>query len=124
MPDDDYLTGVPSSSYRIGACLDYGPVTGITNWLESPDGVKLFYRHWPGKSHAPVVIYLHGIEGHSLWFDSTAGKLREFGFNLYAPDRRGAGMNQADRGHLQGYRILLDDIRRFINFTRKQHPES
>jgi lysophospholipase len=95
-----------------------------SGWLAAADGRKLFYRNWPGKTGEPVVVYLHGVEGHSGWFAPTAERLQDSGFNLYAPDRRGAGMNDEDRGHLREFPVLLDDIRGFLAFLRKEHPTS
>jgi alpha-beta hydrolase superfamily lysophospholipase len=95
-----------------------------TGRVTAKDGLELFYRYWPGKSEAPVLVYLHGIEGHSAWFGPTAKKLAGSGFNLYAPDRRGAGMNTMERGHLPSFRIFLQDISDFLQFVNKRHPHS
>jgi len=80
------------------------------DWLKASDGTKLGYRFWKGDPASPVVLYLHGIEGHSQWFENTATVLNKNGFTIYAPDRRGCGMNAQSRGHVANYQVLLDDL--------------
>ena len=78
--------------------------------IAGSDKQPLACRVWPGDSKNPVVVYLHGIEGHSQWFQNTAQVLSQNGVAVYAPDRRGAGLNSKERGHLSNYRALLADI--------------
>jgi alpha-beta hydrolase superfamily lysophospholipase len=104
------------------------PVIGDQNlnppsieWLKAPDGGKLGCRVWKGIETAPVVIYMHGIEGHSQWFENTASVLNKNGITVYAPDRRGSGMNGNLGGHLENYNILLADLESQIKHARRQH---
>jgi len=90
-------------------------------WLKASDGAKLGYRFWQGSNDSPVVLYLHGIEGHSQWFENTASVLNERGLTVYAPDRRGCGMNGQSRGHIRNYRILLADLESQLRLIRRQH---
>ncbi len=90
-------------------------------WLEAADGAKLGCRIWRGNEDAPVVIYLHGIEGHSQWFENTAAVLNENGITVYAPDRRGAGMNGGMRGHLDNYKVLLSDLESQTRYIKREH---
>jgi alpha-beta hydrolase superfamily lysophospholipase len=78
--------------------------------MRAADGVQLKGRVWQGKPGLPVVIYLHGIEGHSAWFENTAAVLSQRGITVYAPDRRGSGLNPRDRGHLNDYKEFLSDV--------------
>lgn len=78
--------------------------------IASSDEQSLACRVWPGDGKSPVAVYLHGIEGHSQWFQNTARVLSKNGIAIYAPDRRGAGLNSNERGHLNGYKTLLADI--------------
>lgn len=57
-----------------------------------------------------MVLYLHGIEGHSQWFENTADLLNQKGVTIYAPDRRGSGLNNRDRGHLPRHQLFIDDV--------------
>lgn len=89
--------------------------------LRASDGIQLACRFWKGKSGAPVVLYLHGIEGHSQWFENTASFLNNKGITVYAPDRRGSGLNKRDRGHLTDYKVLLADIEGILRKIQVDH---
>lgn len=95
--------------------------TATIEWLKTPDGGKVGCRIWQGNENAPVVIYLHGIEGHSQWFENTAFVLNEQGITVYAPDRRGSGMNGGLRGHLEDYNILFSDLEAQLRHIKRQH---
>lgn len=93
--------------------------------MRMSDGVELATRIWKGKLGHPVVLYLHGIEGHSQWFENTASHLNSLGINVIAPDRRGAGLNPRDRGNLSSYKAYLADLEvilRKIAFDFVGHP--
>ncbi len=90
-------------------------------WHKATDGAKLGYRTWKGNIDAPIVLYLHGIEGHSQWFENTASVLNERGFSVYAPDRRGSGINGQARGHIRNYHTFLSDIETLLRNIRRDH---
>jgi acylglycerol lipase len=90
-------------------------------WFRSQDGAKLGCRVWRGSAGAPVVLYLHGIEGHGQWFEKTAATLNERGITIYASDRRGSGMNARERGHLSRDRVLLSDIESLLRRIKNEH---
>ncbi|MCC6980241.1 MAG: alpha/beta fold hydrolase [Candidatus Melainabacteria bacterium] len=71
----------------------------------------------------PVALYLHGIEGHSLWFANTASLLNKSGISVYAPDRRGAGLNTYQRGHVKDADQLLIDVEFFLHLIAEKHPQ-
>jgi lysophospholipase len=96
----------------------------MIEFMRMPDDAELACRIWQGKAGLPVVLYLHGIEGHSQWFANVAEVLNKHGITIYAPDRRGAGMNKLDRGHLAHYQVLLKDIETWLSYLKKTHPAS
>ncbi len=90
-------------------------------WMKGCDGSQLACRVWPGQPGLPVVVYLHGIEGHSQWFENTGSALNRRGITVYAPDRRGSGLNSRDRGHMVSYKVLLADIEIILRTVAAQH---
>lgn len=78
--------------------------------LRGEDGVQFSCRVWPGEVTKPVILYLHGIEGHSQWFENSANYLNERGFTIYAPDRRGSGLNPRNRGHMANMMEFIGDV--------------
>lgn len=81
---------------------------------------QLAYRYYPASTTPKQnLIYLHGIESHSGWFDKAALQLNALGYSIYALDRRGSGLNRENRGfirgHVEHYSVLFDDINSFID---------
>lgn len=88
--------------------------------LLTSDGCEHFIRHWPAQNQQACLLYLHGIEGHSLWFDGTASFLQERGISTMALDRRGSGLSKEKRGHIESYKHLLSDTDDFIDFAKSK----
>jgi len=80
------------------------------------DGYRWRYRHYapPGRPRAHVVC-VHGIQSHGGWYEYSCDRLRREGFAVSFLDRRGAGLNEQDRGDAPGFRRLLDDIAEFLS---------
>jgi acylglycerol lipase len=92
------------------------------DWLTAPDGTALGFRHWQASPQAPVVVYLHGIEGHSQWFSRTADLLNKRDTAIYALDRRGSGMNREHPGHLKDHKAYLADLETALQLIQSRHP--
>jgi alpha-beta hydrolase superfamily lysophospholipase len=93
-------------------------------WLQLGDETALACRRWLGTEGQAVILYLHGIEGHGEWFEHTGSLLHEHGFSVYVPDRRGAGLNSHQRGHLSSFKLFLADIEHLLHHMQSQHPAS
>ena len=91
--------------------------------LSLRDGAKVFYRKWEGAKQGDVIVYLHGLESHIEWFINIATLLNRKGFHIYGMDRRGSGLNKADRGHMESYWILVGDVREAVELARREHPD-
>jgi alpha-beta hydrolase superfamily lysophospholipase len=92
---------------------------GVSDYIEATDGVRLHYRHWrAGPQHQAVLLYLHGVASHSDWFAETAPVLAGQGVSVYAPDRRGSGLSEGPRGHLDRYERALIDVDEIVSFVR------
>lgn len=85
-------------------------------------GSELHMRKFLAPGQGPVALYLHGIEGHSLWFANTAQVLNSAGISIYAPDRRGAGLNFVERGHVENAGVLIGDVEFFLKLVAERHP--
>jgi acylglycerol lipase len=103
-----------------GSLVQLGPETANCSWISTTDGVRHFLRTWQGSAGKPVVVYLHGIEGHGRWFEDTALFLQAQEISVYAVDRRGAGSSQELRGHLQSQARLIADIEELLQFVYSQ----
>lgn len=73
------------------------------------DGYEAYARFFPAKAQKAAALHLHGIQSHCGWYADTARALRDAGFSVLQPDRRGSGRNESDRGHAESADQLIDD---------------
>ena len=85
------------------------------------DGFRLSCRQWADGRRPDAVVYLHGIESHSEWFDECAEEIKGMDAAVYAPDRRGSGMNEESRGHCRDFLQLVDDVTCFARTIEGEH---
>ncbi len=67
-----------------------------------------------------VLIYLHGIEGHTLWFSGTAEYLASCGILTRAVDRRGSGLSKERRGDMPNFQRLISDVEDIVEDSVKK----
>jgi alpha-beta hydrolase superfamily lysophospholipase len=83
------------------------------------DGYRWRYRRYPSQGPAKAeVVCIHGIQSHAGWYEHSCTRLAQAGFATTFLDRRGAGMNEVQRGDAPSFRRLLDDIAEFLNTRR------
>jgi alpha-beta hydrolase superfamily lysophospholipase len=88
------------------------------------DGYRWQYRHYrPAGIPAGRVVFLHGIQSHGGWYEQSCRHLAGAGLSVYFLDRRGAGLNQQDRGDTPSFRRLIDDVAEFFHHLRQQQAE-
>jgi alpha-beta hydrolase superfamily lysophospholipase len=79
------------------------------------DGYRFWSRRYPATGVARAnLVCLHGIQSHGGWYEHSCTELARAGFNVYFLDRRGSGLNDANRGDVRHYRRLLDDVVEFV----------
>lgn len=77
--------------------------------LRLSDGYEAYARLWQPTNPRGAILYLHGIQSHGHWFETSAQRLAEAGFAVLLPDRRGSGRNENARGHAASAYLLLRD---------------
>lgn len=93
---------------------------GQDEWLSTEDNTQHYLRCFRSVNPFACVLYLHGIEGHSLWFADTACFLQQNGVSTLALDRRGSGLSREARGDMQSWRQLLSDTTAAIAHAQKE----
>jgi L-alanine-DL-glutamate epimerase-like enolase superfamily enzyme/pimeloyl-ACP methyl ester carboxylesterase len=74
------------------------------------DGYDIHYRLWGPESGSDVLVVLHGGMSHSLWQRPLAEAVRAGStLSVFAPDRRGCGLNGA-RGDLASAVRTIEDV--------------
>jgi len=57
-----------------------------------------------------ALVYLHGIQSHSRWYEASSRRLAESGVAVYQIERRGSGADAAhERGHVDRAETWLAD---------------
>ena len=74
------------------------------------DGVKVQTRCWSVPHPRAQVLIVHGMGDHSGRFESLAGFLNRNDFSVLAPDLRGHGRSQGQRGYIRNFDTLMDDL--------------
>jgi alpha-beta hydrolase superfamily lysophospholipase len=96
--------------------------------FQASDGYPWRYRYYPaapGRPRPPTgVVCIHGIQSHAGWYEYSCSRLSRAGFAVWFLDRRGAGMNERDRGDAPSFRRLLDDLAEFLRDLRTREMES
>ena len=87
-----------------------------------PEHLKLNYREWFSPSASDVLVYVHGVQNHSQWFNESGDELAARGFNVYAVDRRGSGLSQGKRAHVHTPFQWVSDLAQMISFVRGKNP--
>ncbi|MBX9686439.1 MAG: lysophospholipase [Candidatus Obscuribacterales bacterium] len=86
------------------------------------DGSKQYLRYWQAEQPSAMILYLHGIEGHSLWFADTARFMKAKNVAVLALDRRGSGLSEDLRGDAPSWQILMADVRSAIELAGTLNP--
>ena len=81
-----------------------------------PDGYKSHARLFEQPGSSKAVLYLHGIQSHGGWFLQSCDYLNRQGDTVLAPDRRGSGLNQSQRGHCDNPEQLIKDVDSCVNW--------
>lgn len=77
--------------------------------IRHSDHYEAHARLWMPDAPVGAVLYLHGIQSHGGWFETSACRLADAGLAVLMPDRRGSGRNPVDRGHASSARRLIRD---------------
>ncbi len=103
-----------------------GPAIAESRWAVAYDGIRLHYLSWTSAAQPAraVLLLVHGIAGHAVWFGDTAQHLAAAGVAVYAPDRRGSGRSEGPRGHLARYEDALADLRAFAALASDERPDA
>ena len=92
------------------------PATFTIEKFTASDGYGWHYRYYAPPSGSPPLgqfVFLHGIQSHGGWYEHSASRLSQAGYAVYFLDRRGSGLNNADRGDTPSYQRLIDDVVEF-----------
>ncbi|HEY1516735.1 MAG TPA: alpha/beta fold hydrolase, partial [Solirubrobacteraceae bacterium] len=90
----------------------------------SINGVRgtIFVRRWDTNDPQRIVILVHGIGEHSGRYEHVAERLVADGAVVYAPDHRGHGRSDGERGQVEDVEVLVDDLAKVVALAQGEHP--
>ncbi|MFN2464756.1 MAG: lysophospholipase [Candidatus Dormibacteria bacterium] len=92
--------------------------------FKTPDGLDLYYvsRRAPGVMPKRLVMTVHGFADHSGRMPFLIDHLCPRGAVVYSYDQRGNGKSPGQRGHIDSYRQLEQDLDAFVRLATEAEP--
>lgn len=82
---------------------------------------KIFYCECIPEEPKGVVLLLHGYGNHYGYFEEFIDILYKNGYVVYAYDHKGHGRSEGDRGYIEKYETLVEDMDKVIKFIKSIH---
>ena len=85
--------------------------------LRAADGVRIRWRAWEADGPRAVLLVSHGLGEHGGRYAALAEDLVPRGITVVAPDHRGHGRSEGNRGHVERFADYvrdLEDVRRAV----------
>ena len=95
----------------------------IDTWYEGAGGTRLYCRSWPLAAPRATLIALHGLGDHSGLYPMIGETLAPRGIAVLTPDLRGNGRSPGQRGYIDAWDDLREDLGRLVERTRAEAPE-
>jgi alpha-beta hydrolase superfamily lysophospholipase len=100
----------------------------VTGRVDAADGTELLTRHWLLRSIASgtadsgrpwgSVLLLHGLGEHSGRYEHVGDQLADAGLDVHAYDQRGNGESGGQRGHVERWTQLHEDLAQRLTAIR------
>jgi len=75
------------------------------------NGITFLRRNWVIDNAKADVLLVHGYGEHSGRYEETASRLNDVGFSVYSYDRRGEGLTEGKKAHIQSINNHVDDLK-------------
>jgi alpha-beta hydrolase superfamily lysophospholipase len=93
----------------------------VDRTYKTADGTELPMRVWRPERLRAAVVYLHGIQSHSGWYEASSRFLAEQGVAVYQVERRGSGTDRLhERGHVDRAETWLEDVAAAAEWARRE----
>lgn len=87
------------------------------------DEVTFYVQGWePPARPKAIVCLVHGLGEHTGRYAHVGKALNDAGYALFGFDLRGHGQTGGPRGHLPSLDAVMQDIRQFVEFQKRNHP--
>lgn len=94
-----------------------------SQWADFKHARKAFVQSWqPDDPSRAAVCIVHGLGEHSGRYESLAKQLVARGLSAYALDQQGHGRSPLERGCIESYESMLQDISLFCGWVEAECP--
>jgi acylglycerol lipase len=90
--------------------------------VQLSDAGDRYRRSWLPPEPNAVMLLVHGYAEHTGRYDEIAMHFAARGFAVHAYDQVGHGRTKGARGHVDRFDRLVDELARFIEIVRLDHP--
>ena len=84
------------------------------DFYSAADGYRCAVRVWKAERPVGRVVWVHGIISHGGWYFGSCRHLAAAGLEVHFLDRRGSGLNAADRGHVDRWETWVRDVEIYL----------
>ena len=89
-----------------------------TGVYRAQDGLKIFYRHYTAPEERAGIVLSHGLGEHSGRYGNLVAPLLKIGLSIWAPDHRGHGRSEGQRGHVASFNQYIEDLNGVMTLAR------
>ncbi|GAB4497168.1 MAG: alpha/beta hydrolase [Saprospiraceae bacterium] len=89
---------------------------------KNAEGLRLFAAEWPVEKPEAVIALVHGQGEHIGRYAHVAEWFNRHNVAVVGYDHQGYGRSEGKRGHAKSLNVLLDDIGRLLDETRRLYP--
>ena len=93
------------------------------NYFYGIDGKKIFYRESLAKKAKNAIILVHGWSEHSGKYEEVIQFFVDNHYSVYAPDMRGHGLSEGERGYIQRWSQYLEDLQKLHEIISPDFPK-
>lgn len=94
-----------------------------TNAFISEEGLNVSYKNWkPDGSPKAILVFAHGFNSHSGYFQWPAEQLIANQYEVYAIDFPGRGQSDGERYYIADYEQFVKELDKLIDIAQSAHP--
>lgn len=93
------------------------------NTFVSEEGLNVSYRNWKSdNTPKAIIIFAHGFNSHSGYFQWPAEQLTAANYEVYAIDFPGRGNSDGERYYIADYNQFVKELDKLVDIAQAAYP--